>query len=84
MLEVAHKYGKKAAFYCAQIILLSNSLSDVSLEGTNGEQAKARAAQGFDMISIATDVDVLSLGFAAHMASATGAKIGGSGSGYSN
>lgn len=83
MLEVAHKYGKKAAFYCRQIIPLSNSLSDVFFEGTNGEQAKARAAQGFDMISIATDVDVLSLGFAAHMASATGTNIGGSGSGYS-
>jgi len=66
VLEVAHKYGKKAAFYC-----------------TNGEQAKARAAQGFDMISIATDVDVLSLGFTAHMASATGTNIGGPGSGYS-
>ena len=51
--------------------------------GTNGEQAKARAAQGFDMISIATDVDVISLGFAAHMASATGANATGSGSGYS-
>ena len=53
------------------------------LSGTNGEQAKARAAQGFDMLSIATDVDVISLGFAAHIASATGANATGSGSGYS-
>lgn len=33
-----------------------NSLSDVSIEGMIGEQAKACAAQGCDMISIAPDV----------------------------
>ena len=50
--------------------------------GTNGEQARLRAAQGFDMISIATDVDVLAQGFAAHMASASGGNVT-IGTGYS-
>ena len=50
--------------------------------GTNGDQARVRAEQGFDMISVATDVDVLSQGFVAHMSSALGqqSKVG---SGYS-
>ncbi|KAH8111412.1 Phosphoenolpyruvate/pyruvate domain-containing protein [Phellopilus nigrolimitatus] len=65
VLEVSHKYGKKAAIYC-----------------TNGDQARVRAGQGFDIISIATDVDVLSQGYAAHISSATGADVN-VGSGYS-
>ncbi|KAH8111365.1 Phosphoenolpyruvate/pyruvate domain-containing protein [Phellopilus nigrolimitatus] len=65
VLEVSHKYGKKAAIYC-----------------TNGDQARVRAGQGFDIISIATDVDVLSQGYAAHISSATGANVN-VGSGYS-
>ncbi|KAI5120420.1 hypothetical protein M0805_006920 [Coniferiporia weirii] len=49
---------------------------------TNGDQARVRAEQGFDMISIATDVDILSQGYAAHISSATGANVA-VGSGYS-
>lgn len=54
----------------------------VELVGVNGEQARLRAAQGFDMISIATDVDVLAQGFAAHMTSASGSNVS-VGTGYS-
>ena len=51
-------------------------------KGTNGGQARDRANQGFDMISIATDVDVLAQGYAASIGSATGT-VTSVGSGYS-
>ena len=47
-------------------------LNDVRGVGGNGEQARVRVEQGFDMVSIATDVDVLVQGFAAHAAAALG------------
>lgn len=70
MLEVAHPVWKKADYYCTQFTCSSYSLSDTEAlcEVTNGERKKARAVQGSDMISIATDADMLVLGFAAHMA----------------
>ena len=50
----------------------SSPIVDLRLIGTNGEQSRVRAEQGFDMISIATDVDVLAQTYAAYMTSATG------------
>ncbi|KAJ7577026.1 Phosphoenolpyruvate/pyruvate domain-containing protein [Mycena floridula] len=38
----------------------------------NGEQAEKRFAQGFDMVSVTTDIDTLSDGFAAALSRATG------------
>jgi len=66
VLEVSHKYGKKAAIYC-----------------NDGAQAQIRAKEGFDMISVATDVDMIAKGFAGQVAAASG-DAGGStvGSGY--
>lgn len=49
---------------------------------TNGDQARHRAEQGFDMISVATDVDVLAQTYAAYMRAATGQSTQ-VGSGYS-
>ncbi|KAL5504802.1 hypothetical protein ACEPAH_7465 [Sanghuangporus vaninii] len=49
---------------------------------TNGDQSRLRAEQGFDMISIATDVDVLAQTYASYMTSATGQNVS-VGSGYS-
>ena len=42
--------------------------------GTNGSQAASRAAQGFDMISVASDVDIISGAFTNHVQEATGLK----------
>ncbi|KLO09963.1 Phosphoenolpyruvate/pyruvate domain-containing protein [Schizopora paradoxa] len=66
VLEVSHKYGKKAAIYCV-----------------DGAQAEIRAKEGFDMISVATDVDMIAKGFANQVAIASG-DAGGNpvGSGY--
>jgi len=52
---------------------------------SNGAQARVRAQEGFDMISVATDVDVLAKGFAGHLATALGSESGEEsvGSGYS-
>ncbi|THH10443.1 hypothetical protein EW145_g1341 [Phellinidium pouzarii] len=60
----------------------SDAHDDAIKKSTNGDQARVRAEQGFDMISIATDVDVLSQGYAAHISSATGSNVAAR-SGYS-
>lgn len=49
----------------------------------NGEQAAKRFAQGFDMVSITTDIDTLTDGFAAAVNTATGSNAAFGGSGYS-
>ena len=61
--------------------LIPNTFGD--LVGANGEQAAQRAAQGFDMISVATDVDIISRGFEANVQVASGLRgVGGSGGAY--
>jgi hypothetical protein len=40
--------------------------------GNNGDQARARAAQGFDLVSVVTDIDILTTGFANALATARG------------
>ena len=52
--------------------------------GTDGEQTAIRAKEGFDMISVATDVDIIAKGFATQVAVGHGSAAGGSavGSGY--
>ena len=51
--------------------------------GLTGEQAEKRFAQGFDMVSVTTDIDTLVDGFASALATATGKlKEGAASSGY--
>jgi len=45
----------------------------VAIYCTNGEQARIRAAQGFDMISVATDFEILAQSLAEHVATASNA-----------
>jgi len=40
--------------------------------GLNGDQAAERFAQGFDMVSVTTDIDTLSDGFTTALLTATG------------
>ncbi|KAF8922124.1 Phosphoenolpyruvate/pyruvate domain-containing protein [Mucidula mucida] len=49
----------------------------------NGEQAAKRFAQGFDMVSVTTDIDTITDGFAAALSVATGQNAKFTGSGYS-
>jgi len=41
----------------------------------NGEQAAKRFAQGFQMVSVTTDIDTLTNSFAAELTAATGKNI---------
>ncbi len=65
------------SFSCLLIIVCSE------FTGNDGAQAQIRAKEGFDMISVATDVDMIAKGFASQVAAASG-DAGGStvGSGY--
>lgn len=51
--------------------------------GLTGEQAAKRFEQGFDMVSVTTDIDTLTDGMAAALNAATGSNAAFTGSGYS-
>jgi hypothetical protein len=46
--------------------------SDIGLKGTDGNDAQNRVQQGFDMVSVITDVGVLGEGMNRHLATAAG------------
>lgn len=53
------------------------------MAGVDGAQAQIRAKEGFDMVSVAPDVDIIAKGFASQVAAALGEAGGNSvGSGY--
>ena len=52
------------------------------VQGLNGEQAEKRFKQGFDMVSVSTDIDTLVDGFAKHVSYVSSGPAGAS-SGYS-
>lgn len=49
---------------------------------TNGDQAKARLAQGFDMVSVTTDIGVLVGEMTRQLAAASGTTVEKKGGGY--
>jgi 4-hydroxy-2-oxoheptanedioate aldolase len=83
VLAACQRAGKPAAIFCELCCLrvFSSAIADV-LTGLDGADASRRRAQGFSMISIATDIDTLSTGIRAHAATALGSgseEAGGAG-----
>lgn len=76
ILASAKKHGKVAAIFCkAQLQVLvwfSNFYLLCVALGLNGEQAAKRFAQGFQMVSVTTDIDTLTTAFAKELTAATG------------
>jgi 4-hydroxy-2-oxoheptanedioate aldolase len=75
ILDAAHAARKTAAIFCARtsvFLLIVQHVLIVNLvrTGLDGAQAASRYKQGFDMVSIATDIDTLVAGFADHAAQA--------------
>lgn len=65
ILKAAKAAGKKAAIFCAYLSIPLGSDKDMYeltahvIIGTDGHDAQKRAQQGFDMISVITDVGAL-------------------------
>lgn len=71
--KAAQANGKTAAMFCELLGPKNlNRKTDLCLSGTNGEQAKSRAEQGFTMISVIADVNVIGDGIAREMTAAKG------------
>jgi 4-hydroxy-2-oxoheptanedioate aldolase len=89
VLEACKKAGKVAAIFCesfCSILRVGHKHSRI-LSGVNGEQAKRRFEQGFQMVSITTDIGIITTGFASESATAlaTGSSASQSkGTGYSS
>lgn len=91
ILASAKKAGKIAAIFCASAIsfysypLVPSQLHPSArydadadaLTGLTGEQAAKRFAQGFDMVSVTTDIDTITDGFAAALNTATDSSVEG-------
>jgi len=75
--ESAKAAGKTSAIFCKSFNHL-NELQRVShcTSGLTGEQAEKRYAQGFDMVSVTTDIDTLAGGIAKEVNAATGSVAG--------
>lgn len=76
ILAAAHNAGKKAAIFCmshlSQSLAWSIALLTLRLAGTDGNDARVRAEQGFDMISVTTDVGVIRNGMQNELKTANG------------
>jgi 4-hydroxy-2-oxoheptanedioate aldolase len=57
ILAAAHKAGKKAGIFCAFVGRLHTLLNCTA--GSNGAASAKRMAEGFDMVSVCTDIDSL-------------------------
>lgn len=88
ILKAAHDAGKAAAIFCEFSVSFASlsghipaigalwSLLTTLMIGTDGLDAKKRREDGFDMISITTDIGTVSKGFASEYADFTGGKAG--------
>ncbi len=85
ILDACKKAGKAAAIFCMPPFFYHGLERQSSRLGLTGEQAAKRFAQGFDMVSVTTDIDTLTDGFAAALQAATGQSntFTAAGSGYS-
>lgn len=75
ILKATKAAGKTAAIFCMSPDLLSTEDEECILTtslGTDGAQAKQRADQGFDMVSIVTDLAALESGIMAQLKTAKG------------
>lgn len=85
ILKAAKAEGKKAAIFCTSLLEftlppfrwvywlyagLKTKCSPRVSTGTDGADAKKRTDQGFDMVSIITDVNVLGEGIARELSAA--------------
>jgi 4-hydroxy-2-oxoheptanedioate aldolase len=71
-LKAAKVAGKKAAIFCkSRTISFDGGQESDVVTGTNGAQARSRAQEGFDMVSIITDLGVLEEGMIRELAVAT-------------
>lgn len=80
IMAAAHAAGKKAAIFCMLPHWSPQILETVSLTfpiGTDGSDARKRVEQGFDMVSIATDVGVFGSGMLGELKVANGETAGG-------
>lgn len=75
ILKAAHAAGKTAAIFCEPCLLLKHS-SPADAIGTEGAEAKVRLEQGFDMVSITTDIGTISKGIMQETAAVSGGKAG--------
>jgi 4-hydroxy-2-oxoheptanedioate aldolase len=85
VLNAARSAGKKAAIFCMCCLLwysLRLCLTSLSI-GSNGDDALRRIQQGFDMVSITTDVAVFGDGMLNELEKAKGSsKVQGKRDGY--
>lgn len=79
-LKAAKAAGKTAAIFC-ELQSLAVSI-ELTLQGTSGEQAKMRLSQGFEMVSIVTDVGALAAAFDRELAAVRGVEVGQARSAY--
>jgi 4-hydroxy-2-oxoheptanedioate aldolase len=77
ILKAAHGAGKKAAIFCKSLATTKASyVTDGIISGTEGADAKKRLEQGFDMVSITTDIGTISKGIMQEMADVEGGIVG--------
>lgn len=85
VLNAARSAGKKAAIFCMCYLLWSSlrlRLTSLSI-GSDGDDALRRIQQGFDMVSITTDVAVFGDGMLNELEKAKGSsKVQGKRDGY--
>ena len=85
-LKAAKAAGKTAAIFCtihlkdSEAQLVRGDWADFS--GTSGAQAKMRLEQGFDMVSVYTDVGAIATEFERQLAAVKGVEIGKGRTGY--
>jgi 4-hydroxy-2-oxoheptanedioate aldolase len=79
-LKAAKAAGKKAAIFCKFLGCSSLEIASANIyfsSGVDGADAQKRAQQGFDMVSIITDVGVLAQAMAQQLDIAKGKGIEG-------
>lgn len=89
ILQASKKAGKKTAIFCelsifcplvgvtAGICTIEDDTLTESVLGTSGDQALARSKEGFDMVSIITDLGALEEGISSALWAANGGETNG-------
>ena len=82
ILKAAKAAGKIAAIFCQCLLFSYLRGADHRMTGTSGVQAKARLEQGFDMVSICTDVSAITNEMDRQLAATLGVEPGAARSAY--
>ena len=76
--EAAHKYGKKAAFFCEFyycLVIHHNTISHKIKSATSGTGARKRVEEGFDLVTVIPDIDALANALVGHVKDALGGQL---------